>query len=128
MKVRGRSKSPLRKRAKRGFRGYPLASVCFYGATAERASKVVVGITKDEGAEVDPLERWVSDNSDVRSDEGIGHAILEFIKEQGVKTVVMSDGLLGCPHEEGIDYPEGASCPSCPYWAGRNRFTGEMEH
>ena len=23
--------------------------------------------------------------------------------------------LIGCPHEEGIDYPEGHSCPHCPY-------------
>src|SRR5712692_4405008 len=31
------------------------------------------------------------------------------------------DGIIGCPHEEGIDYPEGKSCPQCPYWARRAR-------
>ena len=39
-----------------------------------------------------------------------------------------TDGLIGCPHEEGIDYPEGKSCPQCPYWAGRDRFTRERIH
>jgi hypothetical protein len=38
---------------------------------------------------------------------------------------VVTDGIIGCPHEEGTDYPEGASCPQCPYWAGRDRFTHE---
>jgi hypothetical protein len=48
-----------------------------------------------------------------------------FIVSHGVKSVVMTDGIIGCPHEEGIDYPEGTSCPKCPYWAGRDRFTKE---
>jgi hypothetical protein len=54
--------------------------------------------------------------------------VLSFLEAEGVRSVVMADGLLGCPHEEGIDYPTGKSCPQCPYWAGRNRFTGEREH
>lgn len=28
--------------------------------------------------------------------------------------------------EEGIDYPDGGSCPPCPFWAGRDRFTHEL--
>jgi hypothetical protein len=31
------------------------------------------------------------------------------------------------PHEEGIDY-EGATCPACPFWAGRDRWTGTRLH
>jgi len=114
----------LRKRKKRGFRGYPIATVAFYGPTATLATKVVVGIAVAEGKEVDPLRKWFSEN-DVRSDEEIGLQIAAFIKEHGVKSVAMADRLLGCPHEEGIDYPDGKSCPQCPYWAGRNRFTHE---
>jgi len=34
----------------------------------------------------------------------------------------------GLPHEEGIDYPDGSSCPKCPYWAGRDRGTLERIH
>jgi hypothetical protein len=35
--------------------------------------------------------------------------------------------IIGCPHEEGIDY-EGATCPACPFWAGRDRWTGKRLH
>ena len=48
-----------------------------------------------------------------------------FFLQHGVKQVAMSQGNMGCPHEEGTDYPEGTSCPQCPYWAGRDRFTHE---
>ncbi len=42
----------------------------------------------------------------------------------GAKSVVMTDRIIGCPHEEGIDY-EGPTCPDCPFWAGRDRWTGK---
>lgn len=42
--------------------------------------------------------------------------------------LIMADRILGCPHEEGIDYPDGESCPECPYRAGRDRFTGDRLH
>jgi hypothetical protein len=54
-------------------------------------------------------------------------AILEFIGRFEVKTVAMTDRIIGCPHEEGIDY-EGPVCPHCPFWANRNRWTGEVIH
>jgi hypothetical protein len=73
------------------------------------------------------LERWFAQETDARTDPPIGSEVVAFLEAEGVKSVVMTDGLLGCPHEEGIDYPLGESCPECPYWAGRNRFTGERE-
>jgi Protein of unknown function (DUF1186) len=36
-----------------------------------------------------------------------------------------TDRIIGCPHEEGIDYPLGRACPQCPFWAGIDRFTQE---
>jgi hypothetical protein len=114
----------LKKRARRPARGYPVASVAFYGPTAQVASKVVVGITAHEGADVDPLQRWHSPDQDARSNPQILKAVLHFLERQGVKSVVMPDRLLGCPHEAGVDYPEGGFCPQCPYWRDRDRFTG----
>lgn len=122
MKIK-REPSKLEKKAKRGHRGYPVATVAFYGPDASRASKVAVGIIPFEGSEVTELRRWFSDTADLRSHSA--NEILAFIKEHGVKTVAMSPGIIGCPHEEGIDYPEGEVCPMCPYWATRNRWTGE---
>jgi hypothetical protein len=49
--------------------------------------------------------------------------VLAFITEAGARSVVMTDRIIGCPHEEGIDY-EGETCPACPFWAGRDRWAG----
>jgi len=111
----------LRRKTERGFRGYPVGTIAFYGPDSLHATKVAVGIVHREGAEVRELERWFSDTSDVRYDDSIGHQVLAFLQQHGVKTVVTGSRILGCPHEEGIDYPEGTECPLCPYWAGRER-------
>lgn len=124
-KIKRRPTSPWRKKARKGFRGYPVATVAFYGPDSTRASKVAVGIILDEGEEPAFLERWHSENEDVRHLESVESAVADFIMAHDVTSVLITDGLLGCPHEEGIDYPEGESCPECPYWAGRDRFTGE---
>jgi hypothetical protein len=118
----------LMKRSNRGFRGYPVATVAFYGPDERRARKVAVGIVTQEGAEPAELETWFSDESDVRDDEGISRAIVEFIERQGVKTVVLADRIIGCPHEEGVDYPSGEKCPECPFWATRDRWSGDVLH
>ena len=109
-----------------GFRGYPVATVAFYGPDDKLASKVVVSVFLTESNEPDFLKRWHSEGSnDVRQDLDIGEQILTFLKPHAPRSTVMTDGIIGCPHEEGVDYPEGTSCPQCPYWAGRDRFTHE---
>jgi hypothetical protein len=45
----------------------------------------------------------------------------------GVRSVAMVDRIIGYPHEEGIDY-QGPTCPLCPFWAGRDRWSGERVH
>jgi hypothetical protein len=89
------------------------------------ATKVVVGIFKEENGDADPLEKWFLQDLDIRFNEEIVEELIAFIKLHEVKSVVVTDGIIGCPHEEGIDYPEGKSCPKCPYWAGRDRWTLE---
>jgi hypothetical protein len=127
-KNRKQSSAWLRRKSKQGFRGYPVATIAFYGPTATLATKVVVSITRDEGRDLDPLERWTSESGDVRNDLAIADKINAFLKENRAKSVIATDGLIGCAHEAGIDYPEGKSCPQCPYWAGRDRFTRERIH
>jgi hypothetical protein len=123
MKIK-RKPTRLEKKARRGQRGFPVATVAFYGPDASRASKVAVGIIRNEG-DAAQMKRWFSDTGDVRHDAAIGAEIIEFIEEHGAKTVAMSPGLIGRPHEEGIDYPDGEACPQCPYWANRDRWSGE---
>lgn len=113
------------KRKRRRIR-YPAATIAFYGPTNERATKVAVGIILRADEEPVEVRRWISEGTDVRADQGIGHEIAGFLKDHGVKSSVMTDGIIGCPHEEGIDYPEGEVCPRCPFWAERDRWTGEL--
>jgi hypothetical protein len=117
---------PLKEKARRGFRGYPIATIAFYGPDDKRASKVAVGIVNADGAEPAALERWFSEEGDVRIDAAVGSDILRFVRDHGVKSVVMTDRIIGCPHEEGIDYAEGQACPQCPFWAHRERWTGDI--
>jgi hypothetical protein len=105
-----------------------MATVAYYGPDDTRASKVAVGIIRAEGGGVAALERWYSHDADVRADPSINHAIVEFIHRHSVKTVVAADRIIGCPHEEGVDYPEGEACPECPFWATRDRWTGQSTH
>ena len=116
----------LRKKAKIGGRGYPTGTVAFYGPDGGRASKVAAAIIPAEGEPAAELRRWFDDEGDIRRRGDVLEAISEFFRAHAVRTVAMSDGLLGCPHEEGIDYPDGEPCPQCPYWAGRDRFTGKV--
>src|SRR6266545_2671864 len=98
--------------------GYPLATLAYYGPDNTRASKAVVGIVVSEQAANEAvLQKWHSDTTDVRTDPAIIQQILAYLDQQQVQRVVMVDRIIGCPHEEGIDYPEGEACPQCPYWA-----------
>jgi hypothetical protein len=125
MRFKRRSTSPLHKKASRGFRGFPVATMIFYGPDNTRATKVAVGIVRVEGAEPE-MTRLYSDDGDLRKDMEIGNQILELLNAKGVQSVIIKEGILGCPHEEGIDYPDGKVCPQCPFWARRDRVTGKM--
>ena len=46
-----RARKRLNKRAKRGFRGWPLATVALYGPDDTMATKLAVGIVPSEDAE-----------------------------------------------------------------------------
>ena len=117
----------LRKKARRGLRGWPLATIAFYGPNLNQATKVTVGIVPTENAKVAELRDWKVDRGDIRTDPGIAREILEFIDEHQVLSVAMTEGIIGCPHQEGIDY-EGEWCPVCLFRHGRDRFTGQRMH
>ena len=86
-----------------------------------------VGIVPSENAEVEELRDWRVDRGDIRSDPDIAREIFEFIEEHRVRSVAITDGIIGCPHQEGIDY-DGEWCPVCEFWHGRDRFTGQRVH
>ena len=98
-----RARKRLSKRANRGFRGWPVATVALYGPDDTMATKLAVGIVPSEDAEATGLRRWFSQGADIRGDTRVAEEVLAFIEMTGAKTVVMTDGIIGCPHEEGID-------------------------
>lgn len=107
--------------------GFPVATVACYGPNDKFASKVVVGIILSEkDADTALIKKWFSKEKDARLDPEIVSQIVQYIAELNVERVVMTNRIIGCPHEEGIDYPEGEKCPHCPFWANRDRWTGEI--
>ena len=126
MKKKIQNAKSLRKLEREGFRGYPIATVAYYGPDDQHATKVAIGIVPFENSEPSLLERWYSETTDIRSDLEINEKIIHFIKQNNAKSVVIADRIIGCPHEEGKDYPEGSVCPKCPFWANRDRFAGEI--
>ena len=104
---------------------FPLASVATYGPDDTLATKLVAAVI-DRPGDDDPssTKSWTT-VEDVRRDPFVAKNLSEFLLERGVKETVTSDRILGCPHQEGIDYPVGRTCPHCPFWAGIDRFTHE---
>ena len=125
--AQGNNKKLLSKKIRKGNKGFPIATIAFYGPNRLIATKAVCSIIKHDGADPEPIKKWFS-TTDLRKSEQVLREVLDFINENNPKTVSMIEETIGCPHEEGIDYPEGDFCPKCTYWKGRDRFTGEMLH
>lgn len=92
---------------------YPLATITYHGPSPEIASKIVVGILKSK--DQPPLIReWTG--AGIAEDVETAQEISTFIKDQDVARLLTSEWVLSCPHEEGVDFPEGETCPFCPEW------------
>jgi hypothetical protein len=105
---------------------YPIGTLIAYGPDNTRATKLVAAVfIRPEESEAKALHRWFVDAGDVRHDTTIKEEIAAFFRKYGVKETVASNRITGCPHEEGIDYPMGRTCPQCPFWANIDRFTHE---
>ena len=112
----------IRQKSKSGRSGGTIGTIAFYGPDNRHASKVAVGIVPEGADEATLLERWYEEKLDVRIDPGIGEEVGAFLRKHGVRQVAVAEGMIGCPHEEGVDYPEGKECPLCPFWQGKDRF------
>jgi hypothetical protein len=95
---------------------YPIATIAYYGPDDHTPTKIAVGIV-NEDEEILALERWAG--PDVTVNPEVISQIQQFVGQHGAKSVVITDGVIGCPHEEGIDYPLGEDCPFCPFWQGK---------
>jgi hypothetical protein len=95
---------------------YPIGTVALYGPDDKTTTKIAAGVITSPTAE--PIvRRWVA--TDVTTSPKVQEEMREFFAEHGVKSVAVSGGNMGCPHEEGEDFLEGTDCPFCPFWAGK---------
>jgi hypothetical protein len=86
----------------------------------------VAGILRRAGQkDPSPMRSWSTDVDDIRNDPVIAAELAGWLRSQGIKDTLRYDRIIGCPHEEGTDYPLGRTCPQCPFWAGIDRFTHE---
>ena len=116
--VRG-TKVMTRKRISRSAKGpprFPVGTVALYGPDDKTTTKIAAGVIRHEGAEL-ILKRWMA--SDATTSPKVQQELQEFFAQHGVRSVVMSEGNMGCPHEEGEDFPVGEDCPFCPFWKGK---------
>ena len=93
-----------------------IGTIVYYGPDDKTTTKIVAGVVKEEEAEP-IIKRWVA--TDVTTNPKIQKEIERFFKKHGVTRVGMSAGNMGCPHEEGEDFPVGSDCPFCPWWKGK---------
>lgn len=93
---------------------FPLGTIAYYGPDDRAVTKIVAAVMADEQS--DPiLKKWTGDN--VSQDTEVAAEIGNFFQDNRVQNVVMTEGIIGCPHEEGVDFPIGGSCPQCPFWS-----------
>lgn len=105
---------------------YPFATIAAYGPDNQHATKLVVSVfDRPTDADSPEMRTWTTQQVDVRHDPVIAAEVAAFLQESRVAESVTGDRIIGCPHEEGIDYPMGRACPRCPFWAGIDRFTHE---
>jgi hypothetical protein len=117
----------LKKKANAGFRGYPIGTIAFYGPDDRCASKAAVGIIAAPDTEPVEMRRWLADGHDIRGDVATAAEMAAFLRGYKVRSVSMVDTIIGCPHEEGVDYPLGEVCPRCPFWVSRDRWSAVGE-
>ena len=121
-----RAREWIRKRQQKPKHEFPLATMVYYGPDDQTATKLAVAVIENDGEEPAALDRWISDKGDIRHDEQVFMEAVEWLKDHAVQRVLAVNRILGCPHEEGIDYPEAEPCPLCPFWTNRDRFTGKL--
>ena len=95
---------------------YPIGTVAMYGPDDKTTTKIAAGVILHDGAEA-IMQRWVA--TDVTTNPKVQQELKDFFLQHGVKQVAMSQGNMGCPHEEGEDFPHGEDCPFCPFWKGK---------
>jgi hypothetical protein len=91
----------INKKARRGYRGEPIATISYYGPDDKKATKVAVGIVYSDKKDVQ-MHRWFNEDLDVRRDPAINKAIFHLPAWRSLPAM----SLLGWPGA--VDRPHSA--------------------
>ncbi|MGF1910933.1 hypothetical protein L4C38_15980 [Vibrio kasasachensis] len=86
-----KAKKRIAKQVKKGFKGYPLLSIAYFGKTSDLATQVIVTFTAEEAAE--PQEQKFVSETDVRNDETIQSVLIKIIDRAEANSVVEVEGV-----------------------------------
>lgn len=103
-----------------------IGTLALYGPAPDRANKIAAFALSADGVHIIASRRWFAASGDIRYSPEVKTEIGEFFRDWQVKKVSAAPDVLGCPHEEGIDYPLGGVCGECAYWSLIDRFSGGM--
>ncbi len=102
---------------------FPIGTVALYGPDEKTTTKIVASVIQSEDSEP-IMERFVGIN--VKDDPAVIAKITAFFDEHNVTRVAATDENMGCPHEEGEEFPIGEDCPFCPFWKGKQGSAAAM--
>ncbi|QJR82789.1 hypothetical protein CA267_008230 [Alteromonas pelagimontana] len=86
-----KAKKRIAKHVNKGFKGYPLISLTYYGDSKDVANAVVISFTAEENEEVQ--EQRFASATDVREDEVIQTTLLKIIERANACSVVEAPGV-----------------------------------
>lgn len=86
-----KARKRIQKQVKKGFKGYPLVSLEYFGKTPELASEVVISFTLEEGAE--PQTQKLASEADAREDETIQSALVKIIERANACSVTEAESI-----------------------------------
>lgn len=86
-----KAKKRIAKYVKRGFKGYPIIAIEYFGVTQDSASQVRITFTQEEGAE--PQEQTFESQQNAREDETIQSLLVKIIDRAETNTVTEVEGI-----------------------------------
>ncbi len=86
-----KAKKRIAKQVKKGFNGYPLVALSYFGKTSDIACEVAISYTLEEGSE--PQVQTFESKMDVREDEAIQSILVKIIERADAKSVTETSGV-----------------------------------
>jgi len=86
-----KSQKRISKKAKKGFQGYPLISITYFGPSNELATRVELGFVAEENSE--PQVQTFNTEGDIREDVTVQTTIIKIIDRSEALTVLLNEGI-----------------------------------